>query len=63
MASKVPHPSYARIAEVFLHELKLYGPSVWQKFLDECGLEHISMSRLEIVNVEKYILAKIKYGF
>ena len=37
-------------------------PKIWQKFLKDCGLSHISMSRLEVEDIEKYMLAKIKYG-
>ena len=37
-------------------------PKIWQKFLKSCGLSHMSLSRLEIVNEKKWFLAKIKYG-
>jgi len=34
----------------------------WEKFIKKCGLQHVSMSRLEAVDQKKYMLAKIKYG-
>jgi len=36
-------------------------PEIWQGFLKKCGLQHTSPSRLEIVNREKWMQAKIKY--
>ena len=39
------------------------SPKVWHEFLNFCGLEHISMSRIKITNKQKWMLAKIKYGF
>ena len=63
MGSKIPPPSYHKVADVFMNDLKRYGPNVWHEFLEECGLGHISLARLEIVNSKKYLLAKIKYGF
>lgn len=37
-------------------------PKLWRKFLESCGLEHTSLTRIEIVNKKKWFLAKIKYG-
>lgn len=37
-------------------------PEIWHSFLKKCGLQHASLSRLEIVNRKKWMLAKIKYG-
>lgn len=37
-------------------------PEIWHSFLKKCGLEHASLSRLEIVNRKKFMIAKIKYG-
>lgn len=39
------------------------SPEIWHKFLKTCGLQHTSMTRIEIINQKKWFLAKIKYGF
>ena len=39
------------------------SPKLWRKFLESCGLENTSLTRIEIVNKKKWFLAKIKYGF
>ena len=39
------------------------GLQKWHNFLKECGISHVKMDKLEIVNEQKYLLAKIKYGF
>lgn len=48
---------------LYLEELNQSGsPKLWHKFIESCGLEHTSLTRIEIVNKKKWLLAKIKYG-
>jgi hypothetical protein len=39
-----------------------YSPEKWHTFLEECGIKHLSMDRVIVVDKQKYFLAKIKYG-
>jgi len=66
MDSKLIHPNFYAVHDAWIQEYKGlsgFNPENWQKFLKECGLEHISMSRLKVSNKKMYMLAKIKYGF
>jgi hypothetical protein len=49
-------------AEYCINFNKTASPEIWHGFLKKCGLQHSSLSRLEIVNRKKWMLAKIKYG-
>lgn len=55
-------PNYFRVVDAYN---KVVGdertPQKWQSFLNECGLQHISFSRLKIVNIKKFTITKLKY--
>ena len=60
------HPRFYEVHNAWISEcqqLKIpFTPQTWQKFIKKCGLQHISMSRLEAVDQKKWFLSKIKYG-
>lgn len=66
MKSKINAPRIFDLNETYVEDCKKLGvertPKNWQKFLKKSGLAHISLYRLEIVDQEKWFLAKIKYG-
>ena len=67
MDSKKIDLNFFKISELHLEICNKNGdtptPELWHKFLKECGMRHISLSRIEVYNKKKYFLAKIKYGF
>jgi len=65
MHNKSIQVNFHAIVDSYNSTLSLYAatPELWHKFLKECGMRHISMSRLKVFNKKKYFLAKIKYGF
>lgn len=60
------HPDFYTIHHAWNKECNELGIFMsgtnWQEFIKKCGLQHISMSRLEVVDEQKWMLAKIKYG-
>ena len=60
------HPRFYRVHNAWMEECTKLGEHPdsinWQKFIKKCGLQHISMSRLEAVDQKKWFLSKIKYG-
>jgi hypothetical protein len=66
MEFKINAPNIYDLNATYFEDCKKLGveqtPENWQKFLKKSGLAHISLSRLQIVDQEKWFLAKIKYG-
>jgi hypothetical protein len=69
ISDKIKPPTLYELSDVFHDKVikKSYGghytPEKWHNFLEECGISHVSMSRVKVVDNQKYFLAKIKYGF
>jgi hypothetical protein len=66
MDSNLNHrlPRFYAVHNAYIDQVKKedISPQNWQKFIKKCGLAHISMSRLEVVDQKKWFLSKIKYG-
>jgi hypothetical protein len=68
-SNEIKPPTIYQLSDVFQSQILKnnfnggYSPEKWHTFLEECGIEHLSMSRLKVVDNQKYFLAKIKYGF
>lgn len=64
MGYKRPSPNIYTVHTVYCNKSSNNTtPTHWNAFLKEIGLTHVSMSRIEIVNNKRWLLAKIKYGF
>ena len=66
MDFKLIAPSIVDLHFAYVEYLKEFKkpacPKNWHRFLKKCGLVHSSLSRLEVTNEKKWMLAKIKYG-
>lgn len=63
---KTKPPNLYKVIEVYnnsFYSIDNPDSKLWFNFLNKCGLQHVSMSRLKIVDHQKFFLARIKYGF
>ena len=63
--SDIQPPRVAEMSRAYFDHYVInsnYSPEHWCTFLNECGVQHVSMDRLIVVDKQKYFLSKIKYG-